>query len=44
MISDKFSIQSELLYSTQGVKLEVYGDNGDLKLDYINVPVMTNII
>ncbi len=40
MISDKFSIQPELLYSTQGVKLEVDGDNGDLKLDYINVLVM----
>ncbi|MFV5692305.1 porin family protein [Flavobacterium sp. LT1R49] len=40
MISNEFSIQPELLYSTQGVKLEVDGDKGDLKLDYINVPVM----
>ncbi|SEG41025.1 porin family protein [Flavobacterium urumqiense] len=40
MISDKFAIQPELLYSAQGVKLESGGDNGDLKLDYINIPVM----
>jgi hypothetical protein len=40
MISDKFAIQPELLYSAQGVKLEFAGDNGDLKLDYINIPVM----
>ena len=40
MISDKFAIQPELLYSAQGVKLEDGGDRGDLKLDYINIPVM----
>ena len=40
MISDEFAIQPELLYSTQGVKLEFEGDKGDLKLDYINIPVM----
>ncbi len=40
MISDKFAIQPELLYSAQGVKLDFDGDNGDLKLDYINIPVM----
>jgi hypothetical protein len=40
MLNDEFFIQPELLYSTQGVKLEVDGDKGDLKLDYINVPVM----
>jgi hypothetical protein len=40
MISDQFAIQPELLYSTQGVKLEFDGEEGDLKVDYINVPVM----
>ncbi|MFE3868985.1 porin family protein [Flavobacterium sp. LS2P90] len=40
MISDKFAIQPELLYSAQGVKLESGGDDGDLKLDYINIPIM----
>lgn len=40
MISDQFAIQPELLYSTQGVKLEADGEKGDLKLDYINIPIM----
>lgn len=40
MIADKFAIQPELLYSTQGVKLERYGEKADLKVDYINIPVM----
>ncbi len=35
-ISDKFSIQPELLYSKQGAK---FGSN-KLKLNYINVPVL----
>ena len=48
-ISEKFSIQPELLYSTQGSKVEnvtgnVEGTNytGDIdfKLSYINIPVM----
>jgi len=40
MISDKFAIQPEVLYSAQGVKLDAGGDKGDLKLDYIIVPVL----
>jgi hypothetical protein len=40
MVSDKFAIQPELLYSTQGVELEFLGEKGDLKLDYINIPVL----
>ncbi len=39
-IADKFAIQPELLYSTQGVKLEESGFDADLKVDYINIPVM----
>lgn len=40
MVSDKFAVQPELLYSAQGVTLEFDGDKGDLKLDYILIPVM----
>lgn len=40
MVTDKFAIQPELLYSTQGVKLDVDGDKGDFKLDYIVFPIM----
>jgi opacity protein-like surface antigen len=32
----KFSLQSELIYSSQGTEIE----NGDLKLDYVSVPVL----
>ncbi len=34
-VSDKFSVQPELLYSMQGVKTDM-----ELKLNYINIPVM----
>ena len=37
-ISEKFSVQPELLYSAQGAKED--GGDGELKLDYINIPVM----
>lgn len=39
-LSEKFSIQPEILYSTQGAELK--NDNSSLKLnvDYINVPIM----
>lgn len=40
VLSDKFSIQPEVLYSTQGTKIEFEGIKGDLKLDYIAIPVM----
>lgn len=36
MISDKFAIQPEVLFSAQGVKSE----GMELKLDYINIPVL----
>lgn len=41
-ISDKFSIQPELIYSAQGAKLEEEESDVDLtlKLDYLNVPVI----
>lgn len=48
MLSEKFSIQPEILYSTQGTKYKENGSNefgsyavdATFKLDYINVPVM----
>lgn len=46
MISDKFGIQPEVLYSTQGAKSDasIFEEFGDvdvtLKLDYVAVPVM----
>jgi hypothetical protein len=40
MISNKFAIQPEVLYSAQGTELEFEGISGDLKLDYITIPVM----
>jgi opacity protein-like surface antigen len=41
-ISDKFSIQPELLYSTQGSKFSMtgYSTENSFKLSYINIPVM----
>ena len=41
MVSDKFAIQPELLYSAQGVTVDdSEGNKVDAKLDYINIPVM----
>lgn len=37
------AIQPEVLFSTQGAKLEQTGGNTDYKLDYINVPVMIKV-
>jgi hypothetical protein len=44
-ILDKISIQPELLYSTQGTKLNLYDSSSNVtinsfKLNYINIPVM----
>ena len=39
MVSDKFSVQPELLYSSQGYSFND-GFDIDIMLDYINIPVM----
>jgi len=39
-ISDAFSVQPELLYSSQGAKEDSDFGEGKLNLDYINVPIM----
>ncbi|MES2573566.1 MAG: porin family protein [Bacteroidota bacterium] len=38
--SEKFAIQPELVYSTQGAKTEAFGPEVDIKLAYINIPVL----
>lgn len=38
-ISEKFAVQPELLYSSQGTKWNFAGGD-NLKLDYVNLPVM----
>lgn len=40
MILEKLFIQPELLYSTQGVKLDYEGDKGDFKTNYFYFPIM----
>ncbi|MCT4698875.1 porin family protein [Tenacibaculum haliotis] len=39
-ISDKFSVQPELVYSAQGAKTKMEGIDVTMALDYLNVPVM----
>ena len=39
-VTDRFSIQPEILYSSQGVNNEANGIDGKVQLDYINIPVM----
>ncbi|TXD45939.1 porin family protein [Polaribacter sp. IC073] len=39
-ISEKFSLQPELMYSTQGAKTDENNVDLTMKLDYLNVPVM----
>ena len=39
-ISDSFSIQPELVYSSQGAKVDDNISDVELKLDYINLPIM----
>lgn len=38
--TDKFAIQPELLYSMQGASIESMGAESEMKLDYINIPIM----
>ncbi|WP_327018593.1 porin family protein [Croceibacter atlanticus] len=39
-VSDRFSVQPEVLYSGQGLQSEEDGIESKIKLDYINVPVL----
>ncbi|WP_405206432.1 porin family protein [Aquimarina sp. LLG6339-5] len=40
-ISSKFYIQGELLYSAQGYKIEVAGQEQKISLNYISLPIVT---
>ncbi len=39
-LSDEFALQPELVYSRQGVKSRVSGNDVSLHLDYLNLPVL----
>lgn len=41
-LTDKWSVQEEFLYSTQGAKIKAnfFGANNDLKLSYMSVPIL----
>lgn len=39
-LADQLALQPELTYSMQGAKYDIVGFEGDLKLDYINVPLL----
>ncbi len=39
-VSEKFSVQPEVLYSLQGAKYDEEGTNVDFNLSYFNIPVM----
>lgn len=40
VVGKKFSIQPELVYSTQGGKIDRPGDDTKIRFNYINIPVM----
>jgi len=39
-VGNKFSIQPELVYSTQGAKADMPGDDLKARFNYINIPIM----
>src|SRR5687768_1293315 len=40
LLGENFSIQPEILFSTQGSKIKYAGDERDYKVSYINLPVL----
>lgn len=38
-----FSVQPEVLFSTQGAKVESFGSKKDFKINYLNIPVMLKL-
>ncbi len=42
-INDNFSLQPELLYSSQGVELDGLVKDGSLHLDYLTIPIMAKL-
>ncbi|PTM09937.1 MAG: PorT family protein [Bacteroidetes bacterium] len=39
-VSDNFSVQPELVYSSQGATFDFEGIDGDVQLNYLNLPIM----
>ncbi|WP_276909900.1 porin family protein [Hallella colorans] len=42
-VTDMVSLSAGLLYSMQGAKGNIGGVDGTVKLDYINIPILTNV-
>lgn len=42
-VSERFSIQPEILYSAQGFKTVVAGEEVEFKMDYIQIPILAKI-
>jgi hypothetical protein len=42
-IGNHFSIQPEVLFSTQGAKVDRQGNKDDFKVSYVTVPVMLKL-
>jgi hypothetical protein len=40
LLKEKFSLQPEILYSSQGMKQKVAGEEVDIKYNYLNIPIM----
>lgn len=43
VINDLFGVQAELLYSMQGYKIDLLGENNTAKMDYINLPILAKL-
>ncbi len=43
-VTDRFAFQPELVYSMQGAKSEFAGEDSKLKLHYINIPVLGQVM
>lgn len=41
-ISEKFAVQPEIVYSSQGGSSEIQGEDFTVKFDYINVPILAD--
>lgn len=41
--NDRFAVQPEVLYSRQGFKSKVDGDNLKIRVNYLNVPILAKI-
>lgn len=42
-LSEMLAIQPELVFSSQGYKVNLPGDDGQIRLSYINLPIMADV-